>query len=241
MDDSLLIICRRICRVSLKIFNCDNQQQPQLQQQLQVLKQYINTALTSVDTPPNTSLAATLLGMHNIFQSFEADTTTATPPTAASDTTNNNAAVAAAATCRKSFTALGEQAANAFEVSTSFKDKLHCIQISILSTLYLYNYFADDNSNDEEVFNDNNIIVSLSEERVQLLSHVSYLFAQLVATSEAKSAIAEEFERRGVTTSIWLRLNQQTHAPEGQEILKDLAHLQNSLGMGNKINKQYVY
>lgn len=226
-------VSRHICRISLKLFagdhsasssspplpppphsshdeqqlelqqqhshQCSQQQQQQQRQQLQLLIQRINTVLISPDSAKNPSLSTTLLSVLNAFQSLD----------------ENNATM-----CQKSFTTIGEQAAKSFDTSTHFKDKLYSTQASILSILYLHNYFTSEAEGD----------VGLSEERIQLILQVSSLFAQLVATSDVKSAIAEEFERRGVTTSIWLRLNQQTHTTDGLEILKDIASLQSFLG-----------
>jgi hypothetical protein len=122
---------------------------------------------------------------------------------------------------RESFATIDKQATEAFEASASFQDKLLCLKVSVLSALYLHHYFDTDDAVADHV---------ITEDRVQLLSHVSGLFTRLIDTSDVKSAIAEEFETRVVTTSIWLRLNQQTHTTDGFETLKDIADLQLILG-----------
>lgn len=204
-------VSQQICRVALQLFNGGDiddttatdtlsspegeGNEPQCQLQVQLLSQCINTVLSNTDTAKNAALVVTLQNLQRTLQSLD----------------KNDAAL-----CRKSFKTIDQQAAESFKTSISFKDKLYSTQVSVLSALYLNNYFGGD--------------ARLPEERTQLQAHVSELFAQLVDTSEVKCAIAEEFETRGVTTSIWLRLNQQTHTTEGQETLKAIADLQVTLG-----------
>ena len=122
---------------------------------------------------------------------------------------------------KRHFGIIEENAADAFTIVTNFQEKLLFIKISILTIMYLRDYFNVNYEVDG---------LSCTEDMMHLLSELSHLFKQLLDSGDAKRAVTDEFQRRGLTTSIWLRINQQTHTADGAEILRDVADLQQLLG-----------
>lgn len=109
---------------------------------------------------------------------------------------------------RHSFLTANHCAMEAIAVTNSFQGKVLATKIRVISTLYLFNYFSADRN------------LGLIADQLALV------FSDFIETSEVKQAIKINFEKRSMSTTIWMRMGGDGPTSVTKEALQELTELQ---------------